>query len=76
MNQAWVMTRASPHRPAEMLAPSGPDGKAAPYDGAADLWSFGCLAYALLAGRGPFWCVGVCALGSSHATRRLLSPRF
>lgn len=30
------------------------DNRPSKYDGAADWWSFGCLAYALLAGRGPF----------------------
>ncbi len=39
----------------EMLVASGADGKPPAYDGSADLWSLGCLAYALLAGRGPFW---------------------
>jgi serine/threonine protein kinase len=39
----------------EMLAHTGPGDKPPAYDGAADLWSLGCLAYALLAGRGPFW---------------------
>lgn len=34
------------------------EGKAGKYDHRADMWSFGCLLYALLAGRGPFTVIG------------------
>lgn len=34
------------------------DGRAGKYDHRADFWSFGCMLYALLAGRGPFTVLG------------------
>lgn len=50
------------------------DNKPAPYDGGADWWSFGCLLYALLAGRGPFTIKGGNTDDDNHATLNAEPP--
>lgn len=51
------------------------DGRAGKYDHRADMWSFGCLMYALLAGRGPFTVVGGDTDDDNDATLHA-TPRF